>query len=179
MLSPVILSAVAFCFSSLLFSMCFSGSLFDFFSPLISIGIFNHWVCFILLELYLVLNLTHDCFHLSDLEQSCWMPSTRILLSEIQDKKFQHGGVIDMIDWKYLYLYLLFSSLCWHADDGQERATDDAPENNPLCRTVYVGNLAPEVSLPVYLKATSLLPITLYSCKQTCIWCPRSFYFLW
>ncbi|KAK4756867.1 hypothetical protein SAY87_006994 [Trapa incisa] len=33
------------------------------------------------------------------------------------------------------------------SDDGQERATDDAPENNPLCRTVYVGNLAPEVNL--------------------------------
>ncbi|KAK4746840.1 hypothetical protein SAY87_025877 [Trapa incisa] len=32
------------------------------------------------------------------------------------------------------------------SDDGQEQATDVGPENNPLCRTVYVGNLAPEVS---------------------------------
>ncbi|KAK4756628.1 hypothetical protein SAY87_006755 [Trapa incisa] len=32
------------------------------------------------------------------------------------------------------------------SDDGQERSTDDAPENNPLYRTVYVGNLAPEVT---------------------------------
>ncbi|KAK4784915.1 hypothetical protein SAY86_001604 [Trapa natans] len=31
-------------------------------------------------------------------------------------------------------------------DDGHERSTDDSPENNPLYRTVYVGNLAPEVS---------------------------------
>ncbi|KAK4747005.1 hypothetical protein SAY87_026042 [Trapa incisa] len=32
------------------------------------------------------------------------------------------------------------------SDDGHERSTDDSPENNPLYRTVYVGNLAPEVS---------------------------------
>uniref|UniRef100_A0A2P2M1J5 Uncharacterized protein MANES_16G093200 n=1 Tax=Rhizophora mucronata TaxID=61149 RepID=A0A2P2M1J5_RHIMU len=32
------------------------------------------------------------------------------------------------------------------SDDGQERTSDDAPENNPQYTTVYVGNLAPEVS---------------------------------
>uniref|UniRef100_A0A5B7BQV6 Putative oligouridylate-binding protein 1 isoform X1 n=1 Tax=Davidia involucrata TaxID=16924 RepID=A0A5B7BQV6_DAVIN len=32
------------------------------------------------------------------------------------------------------------------SDDGQERTDDDAPENNPQYTTVYVGNLAPEVS---------------------------------
>lgn len=33
------------------------------------------------------------------------------------------------------------------ADDGQEKTNDDAPENNPQYTTVYVGNLAPEVSI--------------------------------
>ncbi|KAF8034002.1 hypothetical protein BT93_C0317 [Corymbia citriodora subsp. variegata] len=32
------------------------------------------------------------------------------------------------------------------SDDGQERTSDDAPENNPQYTTVYVGNLAPEVT---------------------------------
>ncbi|KAA8534752.1 hypothetical protein F0562_029806 [Nyssa sinensis] len=32
------------------------------------------------------------------------------------------------------------------SEDGQERASDDAPENNPQYTTVYVGNLAPEVT---------------------------------
>ncbi|GAV76246.1 RRM_1 domain-containing protein [Cephalotus follicularis] len=32
------------------------------------------------------------------------------------------------------------------SEDGQERTTDDAPENNPQYTTVYVGNLAPEVT---------------------------------
>lgn len=32
------------------------------------------------------------------------------------------------------------------ADDGQEKRNEDAPENNPQYTTVYVGNLAPEVS---------------------------------
>ncbi|KAL3747049.1 hypothetical protein ACJRO7_015912 [Eucalyptus globulus] len=32
------------------------------------------------------------------------------------------------------------------SDDGQERNSDDAPENNPQYTTVYVGNLAPEVT---------------------------------
>ncbi|XP_031374457.1 oligouridylate-binding protein 1-like [Punica granatum] len=32
------------------------------------------------------------------------------------------------------------------SDDGQEKSNEDAPENNPLYRTVYVGNLAPEVT---------------------------------
>ncbi|KAI4380816.1 hypothetical protein MLD38_006962 [Melastoma candidum] len=32
------------------------------------------------------------------------------------------------------------------SDDGQERASDDAPENNNQFTTVYVGNLAPEVT---------------------------------
>lgn len=31
-------------------------------------------------------------------------------------------------------------------EEGQERANDDAPENNPQYTTVYVGNLAPEVT---------------------------------
>lgn len=31
-------------------------------------------------------------------------------------------------------------------DDGQEKRNEDAPENNPQYTTVYVGNLAPEVS---------------------------------
>ncbi|GLT62857.1 hypothetical protein SLA2020_354600 [Shorea laevis] len=31
-------------------------------------------------------------------------------------------------------------------DDGQEKTNDDAPENNPQYTTVYVGNLAPEVT---------------------------------
>ncbi|ONK61133.1 uncharacterized protein A4U43_C08F26580 [Asparagus officinalis] len=31
-------------------------------------------------------------------------------------------------------------------DDGQEAANDDGPENNPQYTTVYVGNLAPEVT---------------------------------
>ncbi|KAI6679767.1 hypothetical protein NL676_033648 [Syzygium grande] len=34
------------------------------------------------------------------------------------------------------------------SDDGQERNSDDAPENNPQYTTVYVGNLAPEVTSP-------------------------------
>lgn len=32
------------------------------------------------------------------------------------------------------------------SDDGQEKTNDDAPENNPQYTTVYVGNLAPEVT---------------------------------
>jgi len=32
------------------------------------------------------------------------------------------------------------------SDDGQENTNDDAPENNPQYTTVYVGNLAPEVT---------------------------------
>ncbi|KAM3321229.1 oligouridylate-binding protein 1 [Capsicum chacoense] len=32
------------------------------------------------------------------------------------------------------------------SDDGQEKANEDAPENNPQYTTVYVGNLAPEVT---------------------------------
>ncbi|KAJ7979217.1 Oligouridylate-binding protein like [Quillaja saponaria] len=32
------------------------------------------------------------------------------------------------------------------SEEGQERTNDDAPENNPQYTTVYVGNLAPEVT---------------------------------
>ncbi|KAF7148423.1 hypothetical protein RHSIM_Rhsim03G0226600 [Rhododendron simsii] len=32
------------------------------------------------------------------------------------------------------------------SEDGQERTNEDAPENNPQYTTVYVGNLAPEIS---------------------------------
>ncbi|KAG8376250.1 hypothetical protein BUALT_Bualt09G0043500 [Buddleja alternifolia] len=32
------------------------------------------------------------------------------------------------------------------SDDGQEKRNEDAPENNPQYTTVYVGNLAPEVT---------------------------------
>ncbi|CAN0901248.1 Oligouridylate-binding protein 1 [Linum grandiflorum] len=32
------------------------------------------------------------------------------------------------------------------SDDGQDKKSDDAPENNPQYTTVYVGNLAPEVT---------------------------------
>ncbi|KAL4319796.1 hypothetical protein GQ457_18G001710 [Hibiscus cannabinus] len=32
------------------------------------------------------------------------------------------------------------------SEEGQEKSNDDAPENNPLYTTVYVGNLAPEVT---------------------------------
>lgn len=32
------------------------------------------------------------------------------------------------------------------AEDGREISNEDAPENNPQYTTVYVGNLAPEVS---------------------------------
>ncbi|XP_057468201.1 oligouridylate-binding protein 1-like [Actinidia eriantha] len=32
------------------------------------------------------------------------------------------------------------------SEDGQERTNDDAPQNNPRYTTVYVGNLAPEVT---------------------------------
>jgi len=32
------------------------------------------------------------------------------------------------------------------SDDGQEKTNDDAPESNPQYTTVYVGNLAPEVT---------------------------------
>ncbi|XAR51096.1 hypothetical protein NMG60_11005632, partial [Bertholletia excelsa] len=32
------------------------------------------------------------------------------------------------------------------SEDGQERSNEDAPENNPQYTTVYVGNLAPEVT---------------------------------
>uniref|UniRef100_A0A803QT60 RRM domain-containing protein n=1 Tax=Cannabis sativa TaxID=3483 RepID=A0A803QT60_CANSA len=32
------------------------------------------------------------------------------------------------------------------SEDGQEIASEDAPENNPQYTTVYVGNLAPEVT---------------------------------
>lgn len=33
-----------------------------------------------------------------------------------------------------------------YVDDGQEKINKDAPENNPQYTSVYVGNLAPEVS---------------------------------
>ncbi|GFP85515.1 oligouridylate-binding protein 1 [Phtheirospermum japonicum] len=32
------------------------------------------------------------------------------------------------------------------SEDGEEKRNEDAPENNPQCTTVYVGNLAPEVT---------------------------------
>lgn len=32
------------------------------------------------------------------------------------------------------------------AEEGREKINDDAPENNPQYTTVFVGNLAPEVS---------------------------------
>ncbi|KAM7517622.1 hypothetical protein LguiB_016584 [Lonicera macranthoides] len=32
------------------------------------------------------------------------------------------------------------------SEDGQEKTNEDAPENNPLYTTVYVGNLSPEVT---------------------------------
>ena len=36
------------------------------------------------------------------------------------------------------------------AEEGQEKANDDAPENNPQYTTVYVGNLAPEASISFF-----------------------------
>lgn len=33
-------------------------------------------------------------------------------------------------------------------EDNKEATNGDAPENNPLCTTVYVGNLASEVRMP-------------------------------
>lgn len=62
--------------------------------------------------------------------------------------------VLDMpVGWPILVYY---GNLCYkdlyviyflhYVDDGQEKANEEAPENNPLYRTIYVGNLAPEVS---------------------------------
>lgn len=56
---------------------------------------------------------------------------------------------------KLLSIFVNFSvqtsdirSLCiiHSAEDGQDSNSEDAPENNPQYTTVYVGNLAPEVS---------------------------------
>lgn len=50
----------------------------------------------------------------------------------------------------YLSYYLVPAYNCsifLHADDGQERTNDDAPENNAQYTTVYVGNLAPEARI--------------------------------
>lgn len=38
------------------------------------------------------------------------------------------------------------------AEDGQEKPNEDAPENNPQYTTVYVGNLAPEARIFLFLK---------------------------
>lgn len=49
------------------------------------------------------------------------------------------------------FIFFLFSPpqfFCDHyADENQEKTNEDAPENNPQYTTVYVGNLAPEVSI--------------------------------
>lgn len=56
---------------------------------------------------------------------------------------------------KLLSIFVNFSvqtsdlkSLCiiYFAEDGQDSTSEDGPENNPQYTTVYVGNLAPEVS---------------------------------
>ncbi|KAK4780361.1 hypothetical protein SAY87_016467 [Trapa incisa] len=54
----------------------------------------------------------------------------------------------------YAYYYSLsvvmfsriFFSVGYVSEDNKEAANSDAPENNPLCTTVYVGNLAPSVT---------------------------------
>ena len=43
------------------------------------------------------------------------------------------------------------------AGDGQERRNEDAPENNPQYTTVYVGNLAPEVSVTILVSVTFII----------------------
>lgn len=45
-----------------------------------------------------------------------------------------------------IYLSRCSKLLITCPDDGQEKRNEDAPENNPQYTTVYVGNLAPEVS---------------------------------
>ena len=44
----------------------------------------------------------------------------------------------------YEYLHIIYFFI--YVDDGQLKANEDAPENNPQYTTVYVGNLAPDVS---------------------------------
>lgn len=43
------------------------------------------------------------------------------------------------------------------ADDGHEKSNEEAPENNPQYTTVYVGNLAPEVSIMFCVLWSSIL----------------------
>lgn len=45
-------------------------------------------------------------------------------------------------------LHIIFSFR--GAEDAKETSNSDAPENNPLYTTVYVGNLAPEVRISFY-----------------------------
>ena len=57
------------------------------------------------------------------------------------------------MNWENLFYYVLLFSIIGvnnfriftFAEDGQDKASEDAPENNPQYTTVYVGNLAPEV----------------------------------
>ena len=44
-------------------------------------------------------------------------------------------------------IFISWSADCFIAEEGQEIANDDAPENNPQYTTVYVGNLAPEARI--------------------------------
>lgn len=44
-----------------------------------------------------------------------------------------------------------YKVLLYNAEDGQEKNNDDAPENNPQYTTVYVGNLAPEARIYLWL----------------------------
>lgn len=57
--------------------------------------------------------------------------------------------------------FMFFLVFLFHfADDGQDKASDDAPENNPQYTTVYVGNLAHEArisSLYRNLKISSVI----------------------
>jgi len=63
------------------------------------------------------------------------------------------------------------------ADDGQETMNDDGPENNPHYTTVYVGNLAPEVSnhhsqifyILVCKSAVSWVSFTLLCARELCM----------
>ncbi|CAN1136270.1 Oligouridylate-binding protein 1 [Linum perenne] len=42
------------------------------------------------------------------------------------------------------------------SDDGQDKKSDDAPENNPQYTTVYVGNLAPETCFALQVTSVDL-----------------------
>lgn len=54
--------------------------------------------------------------------------------------------MIFAVDYIFV-LHNIFLNIVCCAEDGQEKRNEDAPENNLQYTTVYVGNLAAEVSI--------------------------------